>query len=338
MDPKTYAEVGVDINKADAFVARLKHASRREGHRRLWPASGGYAAVYPIQGDLAVALTTDGVGTKLLVAIEENKLDTIGIDLVAMCVNDLLCVGARPSAFLDYYATGKLDEKASDDLIKGIIDGCDRAGMLLVGGETAELPDLYDHGHFDLAGFAIGTVSRESLLTGENLKAGDKLIGIASSGIHSNGFSLARKLIPVDSPLRTSLLTPTAIYATPVLVLLNEYPGSLKALAHITGGGWTNVMRPNKNLGYVIEEHLSVPEVMKFMAEKVAVEEMYRTFNMGMGLCAMASDEHVDRVIATFQSNKLEAKVIGEVVGKKPSLLIKGLENNKEIKLGVPGK
>ncbi len=338
MDPKTYAEAGVDIGKADAFVARLKLASRREGHRRLWPACGGYAAIYPVHGDLGIALTTDGVGTKLLVAIEEGKLQTIGIDLVAMCVNDLLCVGATPAAFLDYYATGKLDEKASDNLISGIIAGCDQAGMLLVGGETAELPDLYQHGHFDLAGFAMGTVSRPSLLSGENLKPGDKLIGISSSGIHSNGFSLARKLIAVDSPFWKALLIPTAIYATPVMVLLNEYPGSLKALAHITGGGWTNIMRPNKNLAYVIEDHLAVPELMKFMADKISLEEMYKTFNMGMGLCAMAAEEHVDRVIAAFKANKFEAKVIGEISNKKPSLTIRGLENGKEIKLPVPGK
>lgn len=331
MDPKTYAEAGVDIHKADAFVSRLKHAARRDGHKRLWPAAGGYASVYPIQGNIGVALTTDGVGTKLLVGLEHGKLDTIGIDLVAMCVNDLLCVGATPSTFLDYYATGKLDEKLSDDLMKGIIDGCDSAGMLLVGGETAELPDLYQHGHFDLAGFAMGIVSRESLITGENLKVGDKLIGVSSSGIHSNGFSLARKLIPLESSLRKALLTPTAIYAAPVVSLLNEHPGAIKGAAHITGGGWTNVTRPNKSLGYVIEQHLTVPDVMKYMGDKVAAEEMYKTFNMGMGLCIMADDANVDVIIRAFKASHFDAMVVGEIAGKKPSLTIKGFAGDKEI-------
>lgn len=333
MDPKTYAEAGVDINKADAFVTRLKHSARRDGHRRLWPAAGGYASVYPVHGNLAVALTTDGVGTKLLVALEQSKLDTIGIDLVAMCVNDLLCVGATPSAFLDYYATGKLDERLSDDLVKGIIQGCDQAGMLLVGGETAELPDLYQAGHFDIAGFAMGTVSREALITGEQLTAGDKLIGVASTGIHSNGFSLARKLVPLESPLRKSLLNPTAIYSSPVVRLLNEYPGCIKGMAHITGGGWTNISRPQRNLGYLIEHHLPVPDVMKFMAEKVALEEMFKTFNMGMGLCVMTSAEHVDRIINTFASSQFQAMVVGEIAGKKPVLTIKGALDGKEIVL-----
>jgi len=324
MDPKTYAEAGVDIHKADAFVARLKHSARRDGHRRLWQAAGGYASVYPIQGNLAVALTTDGVGTKLLLALEQNKLDTIGIDLVAMCVNDLLCVGATPSTFLDYYATGKLDERLSDDLMRGIIEGCDQAGMLLVGGETAELPDLYQNGHFDLAGFAMGIVSKESLITGQTLKPGDKLIGVASSGIHSNGFSLARKIVALDSPLRKSLLTPTAIYSAPVVRLLNEYPGAIKGAAHITGGGWTNITRPNKSLGYVVENHLPVPEVMKYMSEKVTTEEMYKTFNMGMGLCVMTDDAHVAKVIETFKATQFNAMVVGEITDT-PSLTLRGL-------------
>lgn len=337
MDPKTYADAGVDIHKADAFVTRLKHSARRDGHRRLWHAAGGYASVYPIQGNLAVALTTDGVGTKLLIALEQGKLDTIGIDLVAMCVNDLLCVGATPSAFLDYYATGKLDEKLSDDLMKGIIQGCDTAGMLLVGGETAELPDLYQHGHFDLAGFAMGIVSKESLITGESLAPGDKLIAVASSGIHSNGLSLARKLVSLDSPLRQTLITPTAIYSAPVVRLVNEYPGAIKGAAHITGGGWTNVTRPNKNVGYIIENHLPVPDLMKYMAEKIAAEEMYKTFNMGMGLCIMTDDAHVDRVLNTFRACRFDAMVAGEIT-KKPSLTIKGLDGGKEIVYNISKK
>ncbi len=330
MDPKTYADAGVDIHKAEAFVARLRHMARRDGHRRLWSGAGGYASVYPVFQNLAVALTTDGVGTKLLIALEENKFDTIGIDLVAMCANDLLCVGATPQAFLDYYATGKLDERVSDDLMKGIVEGCDRAGMILVGGETAEMPDVYEHGHFDLAGFAMGTVSQEALLTGKDLKVGDVLIGVASSGIHSNGCSLARKLITADSPLRNQLLNPTLIYTKPVVRLLNEYPGAIKALAHITGGGWTNITRANNTLGYEITDHLPIPDIMMYMSGKIKAQEMYKTFNMGIGLCVIASEENVDRIVKTFTDNDFTAQRIGQIAGKKPYLKIKGALNGAE--------
>ena len=324
MDPKTYADAGVDIHKAEAFVARLKHMAIRDGHRRLWSGAGGYASVYPVFENLGVALTTDGVGTKLLVALEENRFDTIGIDLVAMCSNDLICVGATPQAFLDYYSTGKLDEKVSDDLIEGILKGCDEAGMLLIGGETAEMPDIYDNGHFDIAGFAMGTVSKESLITGQDLTPGDKLIGVASNGIHSNGLSLARKLIPLDSPLRKKLLDPTHIYAKPVVRLLNEYPGAIKALCHITGGGWTNITRANSALGYEISEHLEIPDVLRYLSEKVEIQEMYKTFNMGVGLCLMAEEKNCDRLIKTFKECGFTAATIGEITGKKPYLKVKG--------------
>jgi|AGTN01.3.fsa_nt_gi phosphoribosylaminoimidazole synthetase len=332
MEPKTYAEAGVDIQKAEAFVARLKHSARRDGHRRLWRGAGGYASVYPTSDGHAVALTTDGVGTKLLLALELNKFDTIGIDLVAMCANDLLCVGANPVAFLDYYATGKLDENVSDALLAGIIKGCDQAGMLLVGGETAELPDLYDKGHFDLAGFAMGTVSKESLITGEHIKPGDKLIGVASSGIHSNGLSLARKLIGSESPLRKELLVPTQIYCKPFVRLLERFPGAIKGVAHITGGGWTNIPRPNDQVGYLLENHMPVPAVMQEMAQQVSPAEMYKTFNMGMGLCIMVQEKDVENVLSLITSCDLPAMVVGEVV-KKPGLTIKGGLGEEQISL-----
>ncbi|MBZ0186322.1 MAG: phosphoribosylformylglycinamidine cyclo-ligase [Candidatus Obscuribacterales bacterium] len=335
MDPKTYAQAGVDIHKAESFLARLKVSARRKGHDRLWPASGGYASVYPINETQAVAMTTDGVGTKLLLAIEQDKYDTIGIDLVAMCANDLICVGAKPVAFLDYYATGALDERVSDLLLEGIVKGCDKAGMLLVGGETAEMPDLYQKGHFDIAGFAIGNVTAESLLSGANLKAKDVLIGVASSGIHSNGLSLARKIIPQDSPLRAELLIATLIYATPVVRLLSEYPGVIKAMAHITGGGWTNITRPDDSLSYHLEEHLPVPPVLEKIADSVPTKEMYKTFNMGMGLTVMAEAANVDTILRIFKQCGFEAKPVGEITDKKASLTIKGASLHKgEFKLG----
>ena len=321
--PSSYAQAGVDIHKAESFLTRLKVSARRDGHRRLWRGSGGYASVYPIQGDSAVALSTDGVGTKLLLAIEQDRYDTIGIDLVAMCVNDLLCVGATPSVFLDYYAMGALDERVSDLLMEGIIEGCDRASMLLVGGETAEMPDLYDKGHFDLAGFAVGTVKRDSLITGDELKGGERIIGVSSTGIHSNGLSLARKLIKEDSPLRAEMLTPTAIYTKPVVRIFSEYPGIIKGLAHITGGGWTNITRPKEALGYVIDKHLPVPEIFKHLGTTIEIEEMYKTFNMGVGLCVMADAKEVEHIISIFKACDFEAMEIGEVTADGPALIIR---------------
>lgn len=330
MEPKSYAQAGVDIQKAESFLTRLKISAFRQGHRRLWQASGGYASVFPVHGNHAVALSTDGVGTKLLLAIEQNKYDTIGIDLVAMCVNDLLCVGATPAAFLDYYATGSLNEKVSDDLLNGIIEGCDQAGMLLVGGETAEMPDLYEKGHFDLAGFAMGTVTKDALITGEELKEGDIIIGVASNGIHSNGFSLARKLIDKQSPLRNEMLKPTAIYTTPLVRLFSEYPQAIKGIAHITGGGWTNITRPKESLGYQINDSLPVPSIFQELAKSISPMEMYKTFNMGMGLCVMCESKNVDLVISKFKASEFEAKVVGEIHESEPSLIIKNPYGQEE--------
>ena len=178
MEANTYSAAGVNIEKAERFVDRLKSKARRAEHAGLWKAAGGYAAVVPIDHDLGMALTTDGVGTKLLLAIELNKLGTIGIDLVAMCANDLICVGATPTSFLDYFATPKLDDAQADAIIEGIVEGCDQAGMLLVGGETAELPGLYAEKHFDLAGFAAGTVNKQNLITGDGIAPGNIVIGV----------------------------------------------------------------------------------------------------------------------------------------------------------------
>jgi phosphoribosylformylglycinamidine cyclo-ligase len=246
---ETYAASGVQIDKAESFVERIKSTARRPGHAKMWQAAGGYAAVYPLTEDRAVAVTTDGVGTKLLVANELQRYDTIGIDLVAMCANDLICVGATPNLFLDYYAIGLLDDKLSDAIITGIVEGCDRAGMILAGGETAEMPGLYQAGHYDLAGFAVGSVNKSQLLSGENLKPGQKLIGVASTGIHSNGLSLARRVVPKDE--WDLLLEPTAIYVKPAVEALAK--ASVKGMAHITGGGWRNLLRLNEQVGFKIE-------------------------------------------------------------------------------------
>lgn len=312
LKPKTYADSGVDIEKADRFVGRLKNLAGRKGHNELWAGAGGYASVYPVDENKGIALTTDGVGTKLLLAIEQKKYDTIGIDLVAMCANDLICVGARPQAFLDYYAIGKIQDNISDDIIKGIVEGCDQAGMLLVGGETAEMPDLYSHDHFDLAGFAMGVVEKPELITGEKIQPKDVVVGVKSSGIHSNGFSLARKLIK-DEIMRAELLEPTLIYCKPVVELLDKFKGQINGIVHITGGGWTNLFRLNKNVSFQIENKLAMPKIIDTLASQVAIEEMYKTFNMGIGLFLTVPAAIADQVVKTFVQTGFEASAMGEV-------------------------
>jgi phosphoribosylformylglycinamidine cyclo-ligase len=312
MDANTYSSAGVDVAKAEHFVERLKSRSKRVGHEKLWKAAGGYASVVPIDDDLAMALTTDGVGTKLLVALEFHELTGIGIDLVAMCANDLICVGATPTSFLDYFATGKLDDNQADRIMEGIVEGCDRAGMLLVGGETAELPGLYSADHFDLAGFAAGTVRRKNLLTGDGIKPGDTLIGVASTGIHSNGLSLARKLFPPGHSMRKELLVPTAIYVKPAMEALCRYGQAIKGIVHITGGGWRNLLRLNPEVGFKIDSPLPLPQIFEHMLAVVNVEEMCNTFNMGMGLAIMAESHHA-QIIQLFAEHGFTAAPVGEV-------------------------
>jgi phosphoribosylformylglycinamidine cyclo-ligase len=331
MTKKTYSDAGVDVARADSFVERLKRSSLREGHKKLWAGAGGYASVVPVSDDQAIALTTDGVGTKLLLACEQNNLTTIGIDLVAMCANDLLCVGATPHSFLDYYATGKLNDSHANALIEGIIEGCDQADMLLIGGETAEMPDLYQQGHFDIAGFALGMLSKEQLLTGAEISVGDTVIGVASNGIHSNGLSLARKLIVEGDPLRKELLTPTVIYVKPVVELLKQRksnPSLVKGIAHITGGGWRNVLRLNKKVGFAFETLLPVPPIFNAIREQVELDEMYRTFNMGMGL-VIISGEKPEPIIRTLKEYGLDSQVVGRVSDQSSTLSIKTGEGGR---------
>lgn len=327
MDTHTYAAAGVNIEKAEAFVGRLKKQALRAGHKALWPAAGGYAAVYPVSDDTAYAVTTDGVGTKLLVAKELGKHDSIGIDLVAMCANDLICVGATPTIFLDYMAVGRLDDALADAIITGIVAGCDQAEMLLAGGETAEMPDLYGDGHYDLAGFAVGNVKRQDLLSGDKLAAGQLVIGVASSGIHSNGFSLARKVLAPGSPAYKDLLVPTSIYVKPVKEVLAKHASAISGLVHVTGGGWRNLFRINENVGFDMDNLLPLPAVMSELADSVATDEMYKTFNMGMGLAVFVDGvEAAKGIVATFAAAGHAAKVVGTVTGDAGKMTIAGCD------------
>lgn len=312
MHPTSYESAGVNVGLGERFVERLKGLARRPGHQQLLQGAGGYAAVYPVSGEHCVALTTDGVGTKVLLAHRFQKHHGIGIDLVAMCANDLICVGARPMLFLDYYATGRLELDTGLALIEGIVEGCDQAGMFLAGGETAEMPDVYAHGHYDLAGFAVGQLERAELITGEQIQPGQTVIGIASSGIHSNGLSLARKCFQTDDELM-QLLEPTRIYVKPVLQLLLAFPGAVSGICHVTGGGWRNLFRLNQQVGYEISDPLPLLPVFEgLLARGVTPEEGYKTFNMGMGLVLIVT-ESAQAMVDRLNQSGFPAKIVGEV-------------------------
>lgn len=324
--PQTYLESGVNIELADSFVGRIKslsaahHKESSEAHglagsTNLLKGAGGYASVYKT-GHGAVAATTDGVGSKLLLCQELGIYDTIGIDLVAMCANDLICVGARPAFFLDYFACGKLKLEEGTNLIKGIIEGCHRADMLLVGGETAEMPDLYAKDHFDLAGFAVGFVEPGKLLTGEHVGEGDVVIGVRSSGLHSNGYSLARKLIAPGSEYRSELLTPTHIYVKPFMKVMHTIGADLTGGANITGGGWTNLTRLNDKVGFCLKAMPLSPVFAELVKMDVAPEELYRTFNMGLGFAlTVRGQEAANETLEIFNSSEygFAAEIIGQV-------------------------
>lgn len=325
----TYKDAGVDIEKADRFVENIKSMVKGTFNKNVITPIGGFAAAYLLEiasyKEPVITSSTDGVGTKLKIAQTLDKHDTIGIDLVAMCVNDLVTTTSKPLFFLDYFATGKLEPHVAVDVIKGIVKGCELAGCALVGGETAEMPGMYRDGEYDLAGFAVGVVEREKMLDGSKTEAGDVLIGLASSGIHSNGYSLVRKLIEMKGyrytdyfeefgkTLGEELLTPTKIYVKSVLELANRV--DIKAVAHITGGGIPgNLIRViNKDLKAVIEEgSWEVLPVFKWIEKEGQIEkrEMYKTFNMGIGL-----------IIAIDRKDEKETIQILEDLGEKPYII-----------------
>jgi phosphoribosylformylglycinamidine cyclo-ligase len=296
-----YRQSGVDTELADQFVDRIKKLVGKTYDARTVAAVGGFAALYKMDDERFLASSTDGVGTKLKLAIETDTHHTIGIDLVAMCVNDLLCTGAKPLFFLDYFATGKLSLQVGEKVLEGIVEGCLQSGMALLGGETAEMPGMYAPGDYDLAGFSVGEVYRQQLIDGSRLQAGDSLIGIASSGFHSNGFSLIRKLIDTEAnsekrmELKKACLIPTRIYVKTISHLQKKLGSSLKGLAHITGSGLLNIPRINAAFGYHIDAWPAQKELPIFMQEILTRSglsdlELYRTFNMGVGM-VIATDQ-----------------------------------------------
>ena len=329
-----YKEAGVDIDAGDRLVQSIKPlvaATKRDG---VMGSIGGFGGLFDTKAagfkDPVLVAATDGVGTKLKIAIDAGIHDTVGIDLVAMCVNDLVVQGAEPLFFLDYFATGKLESGIAESVIAGVAEGCKQAGCALIGGETAEMPGMYSTGDYDLAGFAVGAAERGSLLPSDDIAAGDVVIGLASSGVHSNGFSLVRKIIEDrghnwDDPapfgkgetLSQSLLTPTKIYIQPCLAAIRS--GGVKALAHITGGGLTeNIPRilPS-NLSVLLDgSEWSMPGVFPWLASEgaVAMEEMARVFNCGIGMVIISAVEEAQVVLNAVTEAGEEASIIGRAI------------------------
>ena len=333
-DALTYRAAGVDIDAGNALVERIKPLVKRTSRPEVMGGLGGFGGLFDLSGryrEPVLVSGTDGVGTKLKLAQILNRHDTIGIDLVGMCVNDVLVQGAEPLFFLDYFATGKLDVDTAVAVVGGIAAGCERAGCALVGGETAEMPDMYPAGEYDLAGFCVGAVEKSALVDGSRIKAGDAIIGIASSGPHSNGYSLVRRILARAGiaregdgfgldlggvTLADALMAPTTIYVKPVLQLLKQLP--VNGMAHITGGGLReNVIRVvPAGLGIALDTGAwKRPPVFDWLQREgnVAGDEMLRTFNCGIGYVLIVQRDQVEVALGTLETLGLSAWTIGAV-------------------------
>lgn len=321
----TYAQAGVDIDAGNALVERIKPAAKRTNRTGVMSGLGGFGALFDLKAagytDPVLVAATDGVGTKLRIAIDTGHVDGVGIDLVAMCVNDLVCQGAEPLFFLDYFATGKLETETAARVVEGIAEGCVRSGCALIGGETAEMPGMYPAGDFDLAGFAVGAMERGTALPA-SVSEGDVLLGLASDGVHSNGYSLVRKLVEMSglswdaecpwgqATLGEALLTPTRLYVKPALAAIGA--GGVRALAHITGGGLTENLPRVLPAGLGAEIDLNawdLPDLFKWMrgVGGIAEAEMLKTFNCGMGMILVvdAESEHAIDALLTEMGERV---------------------------------
>ena len=328
--PLTYKEAGVDIDAGDQLVENIKPFAKRTMRPEVLGGIGGFGAMVEVSKKFknpVMVSGTDGVGTKLKLAFHLNKHDTVGQDLVAMSVNDILVQGAEPIFFLDYFACGKLDVAVATDVVKGIAHGCELAGCALIGGETAEMPSMYPAGEYDLAGFAVGLIEKENIITGRSIQPGDVVLGLASSGAHSNGYSLIRKIIErsgIDlhaannKQLALDLLAPTRIYVKPLLALMAAHPTMVKGMAHITGGGLTeNIPRvlPDAVTAVVDRNSWVAPPVFAWLQEhgKVDAAEMARTFNCGIGMVVIVAKDHAATATAHLQAAGENVFAIGEM-------------------------
>jgi len=326
----SYKDAGVDINAGNELVERIKPHVKRTTRPEVIGGLGGFGALCALPSKYKEPILvsgTDGVGTKLRLAIDLKKHDTIGIDLVAMCVNDLVVQGAEPLFFLDYYATGKLEVDVASDVVKGIAEGCVQSGCALVGGETAEMPGMYHMGDYDLAGFCVGVVEKSKIIDGSKVQAGDALIALGSSGPHSNGYSLIRKVIDVagvnpateqlvGKALGDQLLAPTKIYVKSVLELIEKV--DVHAIAHLTGGGfWENIPRvlPDNTKAVIDEKSWEWQPVFKWLQEKGNIDsyEMYRTFNCGVGMVIALPQADVEKALNLLRQAGENAWLIGQI-------------------------
>lgn len=335
----TYKDAGVDVELADRVIGSLADRIRSTFRPEVIGNIGGFAAMFRPQWqgfrDPVLVSATDGVGTKLKIAFLTGIHDTVGIDLVAMNVNDLLVMGAEPLFFLDYFATGSIEAETVRAVISGIVRGCELAGCSLIGGETAEMPDFYAQGEYDLAGFCVGMVDRPDVVDGSKIKPGDSVLGIASSGLHSNGFSLVRKVFlerrkyrleakiaELEKPLGEELLTPTTIYVKPVLQLCRAV--SVSGMAHITGGGFDgNIPRilPPDSAVSITKGSWPIPPIFSLVQRDAGLDdfEMYRTFNMGVGLVVIVSPDSTDAALSNLKNSGMQAWGIGEVIPRPDS-------------------
>ncbi len=339
MGKDLYAEAGVDIDKANRLVEKIKPIVASTFKKGVLTEIGGFAGMFAMDIEEfeqpVLVSSTDGVGTKLKIAIDSGIHDTVGIDLVAMCVNDILVCGARPLFFLDYFSTGKLEPEVGEAVIKGIAEGCKQANCSLIGGETAEMPGLYKEGDYDLAGFSVGVVDRKKIIDGSDIGVGNIIVGLASSGLHSNGFSLVRKIFFEDmglgvqdtvedlgnQPLAEILLTPTKIYVNTIFRILKEY--KINGMVHITGGGLLeNLPRilPQSCKAVIEKSSWEMHPIFKFLQKKADIPEMemFRTFNCGIGMVLILPENIVKDVLFQIQALGEEAMIIGKIEPRDP--------------------
>ncbi|SEK43960.1 phosphoribosylformylglycinamidine cyclo-ligase [Halomonas daqiaonensis] len=344
----SYKDAGVDIDAGNALIDRIKGVAKRTTRPEVMGGLGGFGALCELPTgyrEPVLVSGTDGVGTKLRLAMDLGRHDTIGIDLVAMCVNDLVVAGAEPLFFLDYYATGKLDVDIAADVVTGIGEGCEQAGCALVGGETAEMPGMYEGSDYDLAGFCVGVVEKSEIIDGKKVGEGDVLLGLASSGPHSNGYSLIRKILEVSEAsldtaidgrsLGEALLAPTRIYVKPLLSLLKETDTPIHALSHITGGGLLeNIPRvlPETLAARVDASSWTRPAVFDWLQQQGNVDEheMHRVLNCGIGMVIVVPAEKADQARAHLQAQGESVRRIGEIIARGDDEEQVKLENVKE--------
>lgn len=340
---KSYKDAGVDINLANQMIKKIKPLIGKTFIPGVLGDIGGFGGLFSLTGqnykEPVLVSGTDGVGTKLKIAFALDKHDSVGIDLVAMCVNDIVTCGAKPLFFLDYISIGKLSEKVVVELIKGIAEGCKMANCALLGGETAEMPGFYPEGEYDLAGFVVGIVEKSKIIDGREIREGDSVIGLSSNGLHSNGFSLARKVLLEDKKyeleeklavlkrtLGEELLLPTKIYVKPVLYLLEKY--KVLGIAHITGGGLLeNIPRilPEGVLVQINKESWPKPPIFSLIQKegKISDEEMYRTFNMSIGMVVIVPQNDASKIINELKIIKCDSCIIGRVIKGNKQIIIR---------------